>query len=40
VELQPVPDITWHMFYTFVYLNKINFTGSRLNQEIVFDYLR
>jgi len=40
VELQPVPAIQWHMFYTFLYLNKIMFTGSRVNQEIAFDYLR
>ena len=40
VELQPVPTIQWHLCYTFLYLNKITYTGSRINQEIAFDYLR
>ena len=40
VELQPVPTVQWHMIYTFLYLNKITFTGSRIHQEINFDILR
>ena len=40
VELQPVPTVQWHMIYTFLYLNKITFTGSKTHQEINFDILR
>jgi hypothetical protein len=40
IEFEPVMTITWFMFYTFVYANKIDFTGSKSKQEVMFDFLK
>jgi hypothetical protein len=40
LRFEPVLDITWFMFYTFVYMNKINFTGSKTKQDVTYDYLK
>jgi hypothetical protein len=41
LEFSPVPsdDLTWFISFTFVYLNKINFTGNKLKQDVVYDYV-
>ena len=39
IELEPVPAIQWFLFFTFVYRNKISFTGSKTKQDINIDYL-
>jgi hypothetical protein len=39
IELEPVPAIQWFIFFTFVYRNKISFTGSKIKQDINIDYL-
>jgi hypothetical protein len=41
LEFSPVPadDLTWFIFFTFVYLNKINFPGSKTKQDISYDYV-
>jgi hypothetical protein len=39
IKFEPVPTITWFMFYTFCYLNKINFTGSKTKQDVTIEYL-
>jgi hypothetical protein len=39
IELEPVPDIQWFLFFTFVYRNKVTFTGSKTRQDISIDYL-
>ena len=41
LEFEPVGnDITWFMSYTFLYTNKINFTGNKMKQEVTFDYVK
>jgi hypothetical protein len=37
---EPVPDITWFLVYTFVYTNKIQFSGSRMKQDVSVDMLK
>lgn len=39
LEFSPIPEITWFLALTFVYLNKINFTGNKTNQTVTYDYL-
>jgi hypothetical protein len=41
LEFSPVPsdDLTWYLTFTFVYLNKINFPGSKTKQDISYDYV-
>jgi hypothetical protein len=39
LEFSPVPTDTWFLLYTFVYLNKINFPGSKTKQDVTYDYL-
>jgi len=39
LEFSPVPANTWFVTYTFVYLNKIEFPGQKLKQEVVYDYV-
>jgi hypothetical protein len=41
IEFEPVPkDITWYLFYTFVYMNKITFSGSKNKQDVLVEYLK
>jgi hypothetical protein len=41
LELEPVPQtVTWYLFYTFVYLNKITFQGSTVKQDVTVEYLK
>ena len=42
LEFSPVlpENITWFLMFTFVYLNKINFSGSKTKQDIVYDYVK
>jgi hypothetical protein len=40
IEFEPVPTNNWFMFWTFSYINKINFSGSKTRQDVNFDYLR
>lgn len=41
VVCEPVnPNVNWFISFTFVYLNKINFTGHKLRQEVTFDQMR
>jgi hypothetical protein len=40
IQLEPVPAIQWFLFFTFVYRNKITFTGSKTKQDIIIDYLK
>ena len=40
LRFEPVLDITWFMFYTFVYMNKADFPGLKTKQEITIDYLK
>lgn len=39
IEFEPVPNIVWFIAFTFVYLNKINFPGSRNKQDVTYDYM-
>lgn len=41
VELLPADNfLSWFLVYTFVYKHKIDFTGSKLKQDVTFDYLK
>jgi hypothetical protein len=40
LEFEPVPTITWFLALTFLYTNKIDFSGSRLKQDVLIDYLK
>jgi hypothetical protein len=40
LEFEPVPTITWYIFFTFVYTHKITFSGNKLKQEVTYDYLK
>ena len=33
LEFEPVLNIQWYLVYTFLYANKIDFTGSTTRQE-------
>lgn len=39
LEFEPVLTSTWFVAITFVYTNKIQFTGNRLKQDVVFDHV-
>lgn len=39
LEFEPVPNIVWFIAFTFVYVNKINFSGSKTKQDITYDYV-
>lgn len=39
LEFEPVLTETWFVAYTFVYTNRIEFTGSPQHQDVVFDQL-
>lgn len=39
LEFSAIPTITWFLMTTFVYLNKINFPGSKTKQEVTYDFL-
>lgn len=40
IEFEPVLESSWFLFFTFLYVNKIHFTGSKSKQEIIYDYLK
>ena len=39
IELEPVPTVQWFLFFTFLYRNKITFSGSKVKQDVHIDYL-
>jgi len=39
IQFEPVPEIQWFMLQAFVYTCKIDFTGNKQKQEVIFDYL-
>ena len=39
LEFNTVPAIRWYMATTFLYLNEIQFTGSRTKQEPIVTYV-
>jgi hypothetical protein len=34
-----VQDFTWFLCYTYVYTNKVNYTGSKTKQDVQFSVL-
>jgi len=39
VQFEPVPELQWFLLQAYVYLCRIDFTGSKTNQAVFFDYL-
>jgi hypothetical protein len=39
IQFEPVPEIQWYLMQTYVNNAKMDFTGSKTNQEVTFDYL-
>jgi hypothetical protein len=40
LEFEPVlNDCTWYLCATYQYLTRINFSGSKLKQDVTFDYM-
>jgi hypothetical protein len=39
IEFSPVPTMQWFLVYTFIYLNKINFSGSKDKQDVTYDHV-
>jgi hypothetical protein len=39
IQFEPVPDIQWYLMQTYVNTGKINFSGSKIKQEVTFEYL-
>jgi hypothetical protein len=39
IEFSPVPNLQWFLMYTFVYLNKAQFSGSSHKQDVQIDYV-
>lgn len=39
IELSPIPTLTWYIVYTFVYLNRIDFSGSKHQQDVTYEYI-
>lgn len=41
LEMEPTNNnMMWFLAFTFIYKQKINFTGNKLKQDISFDYLK
>jgi hypothetical protein len=39
IQFEPVPENQWYLIQTYVNTCKIDFSGSKTNQEVTFDYL-
>jgi hypothetical protein len=39
LQFEPVPELQWFLLQAYVYLCRIDFTGSKTNQEVFFDYV-
>jgi len=39
LEFAPVLAETWFLAVTFLYTNRIDFTGNRLKQDVIFDHV-
>lgn len=39
IELSPIPTLTWYITYTFIYLNRIDFSGSKNQQDVKYEYI-
>jgi len=37
LEFEPVPTITWFLVFTFLYTNKIHFSGNKLKQDVTYE---
>jgi len=39
LQFEPVPQLQWFLLQAYTYMCRIDFTGSKTNQEILFGYL-
>ena len=39
IQFEPVPEMQWYLMQSYVNTCKIDFSGSKINQEVTYDYL-